>query len=552
MFSSPILKLNDPVFLRKAREEYGELLDLQKRAYGAGFPPLTREMRAVFRETGRREDYEVPFFRRRQYLSASALLALLYPEEGYLKSAEYALKEICAEWSWAAPSHSNEETFIDLFAAELGHAVAEILYLLGGRMEKSVVSLAEREVKRRVIEPYEKNTFWWEEDRGNWAMVCAGNVGAAMLYLDPAAFERQKERILRTADCYLSSLTESGTCLEGVGYWEYGFGNFACFAELYRAYSGEDLFRSEKAERAAYFAARSVLGGEFLTVADSPLSFRAGRGLLSFLAKEYGAPVLPSSLTAFKEGNTGWNERSRDLLWYDPTLPPSPPPDEDFFDEEAGQATMRRKQYSLFVKAGHNGEPHNHNDVGSFVLADREGQIFCDLGAGRYTRDYFRGETRYNVLCTSSRGHSVPVVNGKFQRAGREFCGTVWHTEGGVSLEFAAAYGQDGFPKLRRTFLCGETLTLTDEFSAGADITERFVTLLEPVCEGNAVRVGSALLSCRLGVSPAVTREKHALHGFDVQGSGDGTRGTADVFLIDFRLPRGTAAAVFDISFSRH
>ena len=60
------------------------------------------------------------------------------------------------------------------------------------------------------------------------------------------------------------------------------------------------------------------------------------------------------------------------------------------------------------IKGGNNGEPHNHNDVGSFLYFIGEEEIISDLGAGEYTKAYF-GPERYSVLCCSSRGHSVPI-----------------------------------------------------------------------------------------------------------------------------------------------
>ena len=66
------------------------------------------------------------------------------------------------------------------------------------------------------------------------------------------------------------------------------------------------------------------------------------------------------------------------------------------------------------------GEPHNHNDVGSFLYYIGDEEIISDLGAGEYTKKYF-GPERYEILCNSSRGHSVPVIEGKYQCAGREY-----------------------------------------------------------------------------------------------------------------------------------
>jgi catalase len=43
----------------------------------------------------------------------------------------------------------------------------------------------------------------------------------------------------------------------------------------------------------------------------------------------------------------------------------------------------------LAAKAGHNGEPHNHNDVGSFHIFKNGKMTLADIGCGEYDRDYY-------------------------------------------------------------------------------------------------------------------------------------------------------------------
>ena len=73
----------------------------------------------------------------------------------------------------------------------------------------------------------------------------------------------------------------------------------------------------------------------------------------------------------------------------------------------------------LAAKGGHNGEMHNQNDVGNFIVHLNGESIIPDIGRGRYTKDYF-GPRRYEHLANSSLGHSVPVPNGQAQAPGRE------------------------------------------------------------------------------------------------------------------------------------
>ncbi len=69
------------------------------------------------------------------------------------------------------------------------------------------------------------------------------------------------------------------------------------------------------------------------------------------------------------------------------------------------------------AKAGHNNEPHNHNDLGHFILHGGGENLLCDLGAGLYTKAYF-SPGRESIINISSSGHSVPVINGTMQQSG--------------------------------------------------------------------------------------------------------------------------------------
>lgn len=55
----------------------------------------------------------------------------------------------------------------------------------------------------------------------------------------------------------------------------------------------------------------------------------------------------------------------------------------------------------MAAKGGNNGEPHNHNDVGSFFYLVGDEMLLTDLGAGEYTKEYFH-EGRYRILCNNS------------------------------------------------------------------------------------------------------------------------------------------------------
>ncbi|MNV89055.1 hypothetical protein D3C71_1833170 [compost metagenome] len=54
---------------------------------------------------------------------------------------------------------------------------------------------------------------------------------------------------------YLEGFGEDGACLEGLGYWNYGFGYFTYYSDLLRSRSGRklDWFHNDKVRRIARF-----------------------------------------------------------------------------------------------------------------------------------------------------------------------------------------------------------------------------------------------------------------------------------------------------------
>lgn len=552
----PMEKAKSPDFWQQVRngEEYEEILGQIKDCYAQSrweeIPVLKYRPRMRFYGDGDRHEFEEPYFRVRRYLASAALLTLIYPEEGqYLEDTQECIWAICQEYSWCLPAHcdgtlDDDLHRIDLFAAESGFTLAEICYFLEDRLDKLVLNRARTEVRNRVVENYKTGVFSWETNRGNWAAVCAGNVGGALMYIDPEELRRQLPRLLDTMKCFLSGFPADGTCMEGFAYWHYGFGNFLWFADLLYQHTGgaQDLFAWEKVEAVGGYAQRSFLvGGGIVTNADSGAYAEADRGMISFLHRRFpSVSLLPRQRMQYSQGNLIWMMTLRNLLYADHTADNRAYQPQDVFLPDAGQAVLHRRGYSFAMKAGHNHEPHNHNDVGSFILATEKGQIFCDLGAGLYTRQYFEKATRYDIFCNSSRSHSVPIVNGKYQLYGDEFKGTLRLEGSTITAEFAESYGQPGFAKLTRSVFCEDgRVTLTDRFFPDYEsLQERFVTTFAPeVYEDRLFVNGVWLRFDPKLVTPAVTQEQHSLH--------DATKPPVTVYCIDFAVQPGLTEVTF-------
>jgi hypothetical protein len=110
----------------------------------------------------------------------------------------------------------------------------------------------------------------------------------------------------------------------------------------------------------------------------------------------------------------------------------------------------------LAAKAGHNAESHNHNDVGSFIVALDGRPLLIDVGVGVYTRQTF-GPQRYEIWTMQSSWHNVPEVDGVQQAAGREHAARRVQRLLGpgaaeLSMDLAGAYpAEAGIRSWRRT-----------------------------------------------------------------------------------------------------
>lgn len=495
---------------------------------------------------GTRASFEQPYFARRRFLTAAVLLALLYPDDpAYRDEAQDTIMAICEETCWSLPAHTSgvpeeDAVCIDLFAAETGMMLAEIRYALGDRLDAIVRDRIAAEVGRRIRDNYRAHTYFWESCHHNWAAVCASNVGGALLYTDPQAFETALPRLKRTFACFLDGFPDDGVCLEGMRYWQFGFGEYVWFADLlYRDTAGKtDLLATEKVRRIAAYGQNMLLcGGAAVSFSDSPPNSRADLALQRYLHRRFPETVarLPEEYLAVWIGNCSWLQLSRTLLYgradSGEMCAPFVPRDVDYPD--GGQVVVHRPGYALAAKAGHNDEPHNHNDIGSFIVATARGQVLCDPGPAPYVAQYFDPRRRYSFLHASSLGHSVPLINGQEQTAGRDRTGQLWREGHAICLEMAGAYAVPSLRALTRRIVPEERrLWLHDRFAGeGLTIVERFVTPFEPqLAPGEIVLPGVRLRFALPDTAVCIHAES--------EESGDGH----PLYCIDFSLPTSLSA----------
>jgi len=187
---------------------------------------------------------------------------------------------------------------------------------------------------------------------------------------------------------------------------------------------------------------------------------------------------FPSSISAIHKGHAAAGPGVR--TWFD----------------KAGVLICRPKPKSrsksvigVALKGGHNGEHHNHNDVGSYVVVVGKTPVLVDPGAEVYTARTFSSK-RYVSGVLNSLGHPVPRIAGKLQQSGRDAKGIVVKTKftddaDTLVLDIRSAYVKrvPQLTKLNRTFIYSRasagSLTVRDQaaFSKPASFETALITL---------------------------------------------------------------------------
>jgi hypothetical protein len=200
----------------------------------------------------------------------------------------------------------------------------------------------------------------------------------------------------------------------------------------------------------------------------------------------------------------------------------------------------------LAAKGGHNGEMHNQNDVGNVIVHVNGESVIPDVGRGRYTKAYF-GPERYKHFVNSSRGHSVPVVNGCEQLAGHEYAAQLLEHRADdkldlMSIEMKGAYPKEaGLSSLKRTVAMHRDaprgwVELVDEvsFAGKPGAMDSVITTFATVEVGaSAVTLRGDKAALRVSYDPAVVTA-----GLKVEKNVDLALGPADVNLVVFSFPK--------------
>ncbi len=472
---------------------------------GTPWPMPLASTAARLHRDGDRDGHEQLVFARQSRLSRAVVAAATTLEDRWVDEAADGLWLLCEQSSWCWPAHDDafvvhgcvlpvvSDPYLDLGAGEVAGQLAWADHLLGDVLDARYPGLRARlrhEARVRVVEPFVRRRDWhWlglDGDVHNWNPWIHGNVlVTALRLLDGADDEPLRahvvDLVLEGIDRYVASLPDDGAIDEGYAYWWNG----ACRAlealDLLAHATGGALDAlghhgapAVPALRATVaFPHRMHLGdGWYLNLADGQARpsaeqpwhalHRVARAAGDRDAAAHAATHrVPGGPVAHESDGLGRLLRAlTDADWAAAGDAPgaSPLPGEVWLGST--QVLLARERsgtptgLTLAVKGGHNGEHHNHNDVGSLVVASDGVPAVVDAGRPTYTAQTF-GPDRYAIWTMQSSWHSVPEVAGTPQGVGPEFAArdvapALDGGRPGLTLDLAGAYPVPGLRSWRR------------------------------------------------------------------------------------------------------
>ena len=395
---------------------------------------------------------------------------------------------LCEQSSWCWPAHDDAfrergcgaarrstTPYLDLGAGEVVGQLAWLDHLVGDGLERrypGVRARIRREARVRVLEPFLRRRDWhWlglDGDVHNWNPWIHGNVLVAALALldadDPARAEVVALAI-EGIDRYVAVLPQDGAIDEGYAYWWNG----ACRALealdiLAHATGGRlDAFDVPALRATVAFPHRMHLGGPwYLNLADGPARPPADAAV---------ARPAPRGTARRRRGcrrptppRTAHGRRRRDRDRR--PRPAAARHDGRRVDRRrAGIVAApprcrgcRRRRcciarpsagtaagLTLAVKGGHNGEHHNHNDVGSFVVASDGVPVIVDAGPPDLHRADLRSRPLRDLddaerLAQRARSSAGASSSRAPRHAARDVAVEISDEGSSLSLDLAGAY----------------------------------------------------------------------------------------------------------------
>lgn len=449
-----------PTEMRQSYIEYGEQYQ------GRPWTVLPWTVFAENKITGNRVNYEGICFEKRRQLAALVMAEIVEGKGRFLNDIINGMGSFCEETWWGIPAHYGkripltELQEVDLFNAETANLIVWTKYMLQKQFDTFSPDLCQRidhEIERRILIPALEKDYWWKTAGMNWnPWICSNWLACVQLCEHNEARKAEAiAQIQKATQAFIDAYPEDGGCDEGPGYWDRAA---ASMFEVLRLLPDFPYDKSKIGNMAAY-CYKTYIGHDYcVNFADAhenkavqqvnivyPFGLWLGdqtmREFGAYLGRQKGVLNNPASLYD-KSGN--FPTLSRELFFLRNIRhfieeQPREPVLKDVWLSDLQIMTARRGNLFVAMKGGTNGESHNHNDVGSFIVYDN-GPLFIDPGVGEYTAKTF-SKDRYEIWTMQSQYHNLPQINGFDQKDGKSYAAkVVSHKNGLLTLDIAGAY----------------------------------------------------------------------------------------------------------------
>ncbi|MDR1491897.1 MAG: heparinase II/III family protein [Planctomycetaceae bacterium] len=456
-------------------------------------PETPESLYMDYYQTGNRVNYQKVHGRKYGRINSLVLGECFENQGRFLPAIEEAIRAVCDDPSWVLPAHDSsariykgEVVCVDLYSADFSWRLATVDYWLQEKLSPETRKLIRDNVERRTFAPYEKSIQgkkngsrdnWWITTTNNWNAVChAGVVGAALALIDdPARRAFYIAAAEKNSEYFLNGFTQDGYCSEGMGYWNYGFGHYVYMGEIVLQATGGkvDFFSPPIVRNVALFGSNmQIAPNVYAAYADCSPYAKPDSAIMKYMNRRLSLGLPDYEDSQFLRGRGETSLSLFGVMGF-----PNTATSRDIGETKTGFALRHEfadagiliaratnndpKRLSFSIKAGHNNEHHNHNDVGSYIVSLGGGTPLVDPGGEVYTSRTFSGK-RYDSNVINSFGHSVPRINGILQQTGVKARGAIFEksftdAEDKIAMDLSSAYPVKGLQELTRTVFFNRT-----------------------------------------------------------------------------------------------
>lgn len=484
------------------------------------WPSLPATTVLMFVRNGNRSEFEAKYFQKRKVLGTLLIAEVLENKGRFLDQIINGIWSICEESSWVIPAHYRHSPaidalpdvsnpFVDLFSAETGNYLAWTYYFLHEKLDSVSPQITRRiamEIDTRILTPNLTQTPFWSKVSMNWNTWICSNWLNTILLMEKKEDRRLQsvEKVLQSLDNFLNSYPRDGGCDEGPGYWDAaGAALFESFQLLSEATGGKfSPGDFPFIKNIATFIYKAQINKDyFINFADAEakpgisgnMVYLIGKQLNDKALMEFGAyyndDTIPNVMFHFTRNLYALfnQDEINSTVKKLPLLREVWLPDIQVMVSREKEGTD--DGFCIAALAGNNGESHNHNDVGSFIVYYSGQPVFIDPGPATYTARVF-SKDRYSLWMYSSDFHNCPSINGKGQSDGIDFKATnvVFKNDKSISqlsCDIAKAYAAEvGVKSFKRSITLNRTrnVVISDKYTLteAGEVAENLMTIYKP------------------------------------------------------------------------